>query len=365
MKKLRLLATLFVLPWLVMAAIGTRYVMAAPTTQGEPQTFTALVGNGISTKVGDKPSWQGQNFYPATITVNVGDSVLWKFNSGNEPHTVSFMGPITKTLDFAVPDPTYSPPAGAPPKILFNPIVVNPAGGDTYDGSAFTNSGIRAADQPGPLEYKLTFSKSGTYDYVCLLHSGALPDGTKVGMIGKVVVQDAGSAYPMTPEQVMAEGRRLIDSDAQRAKDLEPAMMAAVKPSETMADGSTMHHITVGNMDMERNLEFQRFAPQNVTVKVGDTVEFSLGMAPAFHTITLGDEPDVLLVEPQPAGPPKIVFNPAVLFPSGGPVHTGTGYYNSGPLAGPMDPPEAGLKSYSLKFTQAGRYEYICVPHYS
>jgi hypothetical protein len=59
------------------------------------------------------------------------------------------------------------------------------------------------------------------------------------------------------------------------------------------------------------------------------------------------------------------VINNAVVFPVGEFVHTGTGYYNSGVLAGPNDPPEAGLKSYSLKFTQPGRYEYICVPHYS
>jgi plastocyanin len=365
MKKLRLLATLFVLPWLVVATIGTRYVMAAPAEQAGAQTFTALVGNGISTKTGEKPSWQGQNFYPASITLNVGDSIQWKFNSGNEPHTLTFMGPVTSTGELFVPDPAYSPPVSGPPKILFNPEVVNPAGGTSYDGSAFTNSGVRAADVPAPMDYTLTFTKAGTYDYVCLLHSATLPNGAKVGMVGKVIVQDAGSTRPMTPEQVMAEGQKQIDSDIQRAKDLEPMMTAMAKPSETMADGSTMHHVTVGNMDMERNLEFERFTPRDVNIKVGDTVEFSLGMAPAFHTVTLGDEPELLMFEPQPEGAPKVVVNNAVLLPAGGPVHTGTGYYNSGPLAGPMDPPERGIKSYTLKFTQAGRYEYICVPHYS
>lgn len=363
MKNLRLLATLFVLPWLVMAAIGTRYVSAAPTQAG--QTFVAMVGNGISTKTGDKPSFQGQNFYPQSITLNVGDTVQWKFNSGNEPHTVTFLGPITSTGELFIPDPAATTPVGAPPKLIFNPEVANPAGTDSYDGSAYTNSGVRAADLPAPLQYSLTFTKPGTYTYFCALHSGNLPDGTKVGMVGKVIVQAAGSAYPMTPEQVLADGQKMIDSDIQRAKDLEPQMMAMTKPDENMADGSTMHHITVGNMDMQRNLEWERFAPANVTIKAGDTVEWSLGMAPAFHTITLGDEPDLLMFEPEPAGPPKVVLNPAVAFPAGGNVHTGTGYYNSGPLAGPMDPPQAGLKSYTLKFTQPGRYEYICVPHYA
>lgn len=364
MKKVKLLGTLFLLPWLLVVAFGARYVSAAPAEQAG-QTFTVMVGNGISTQAGDKPSWQGQNFYPGTVTINVGDNIQWKFNSGNEPHTVSFNSPITDPSQLFVPDPAYSPPAGAPPKILFNPVVVNPAGGTSYDGTEYTSSGVRAADLPAPLEYTLSFPKAGTYEYVCMLHSATLPDGSHVGMVGKIVVQDAGSAYPMTPAQVMAEGERLIASDAQMAKDMEPAMDAAAKPAEKLADGTSMYHVAVGNMDMARNLEYERFAPRNITIKAGDTVEWSLGMAPAFHTVTLGDEPELLMIEPEPAGPPKVVVNPQVLFPAGDNVYAGTGYYNSGPLAGPQDPPEAGIKSYTLKFTQPGRYEYICVPHYT
>ena len=365
MRKLRLMATLFVLPWLLMAAVGARYVSAAPVAQAGPQTFTVLTGAGFALQTGEKPSWQGQNFYPASITVNIGDSIVWKHNSGNEPHTVTFLGPVTDPGPPVIPDPAATMPVGSPPKLIINPMHANPAGGPTYDGSAFTNSGQIAADIPVPQEFKLTFTKAGTYDYLCLLHSGILPNGMAVGMVGKVVVQDAGSAYPMTPEQVMAEGQRLIAADMQKAMDLNPVMEETYKPAEQMADGSTMHHVAVGNMDMSRNLEFERFAPTEIRVKAGDTVEWSLGMAPAFHTVTFGDEPDLFTIEPQPQGPPNIVLNNDVLFPVGPNVHTGTGYYNSGILAGPNDPPEMGLKSYSLKFTQPGRYEYICVPHYS
>ena len=365
MRKIRLLGILFVVPWMLIAAFGARYVSAAPTQQAGPQTFTVLVGNGISTEAGEKPTWQGQNFYPANITVNAGDTVIWKFNSGNEPHTVTFLGPLTDPGPPVVPDPTAPPSGAGPPKLLLNPMHSSPAGGPTYDGSAFTNSGIVAADIPGPKEYKLTFPTAGSFNYVCLLHAGFLPGGTVVGMKGSVVVQAAGTSYPMTPDQVMAEGQKVIASDAQRAKDLEPAMEGMVKPAEQMADGSMMHHVTVGNMDMERNLEYQRFAPKDRTIKVGDTVEFSLGMAPAFHTVTFGEEPDLFTVEPQSQGAPHLVMNPLVIFPVGGNAHNGSGYYNSGLLAGPNDPPEVGLKSYALKFTKAGRYEYICVPHYS
>ncbi|MEO8285872.1 MAG: plastocyanin/azurin family copper-binding protein [Chloroflexota bacterium] len=365
MRKLRFFCALVMLPWLLVATVGAQYASAAPAAQTGPQTFTVLVGNGIITKAGDKPSFQGQNFYPGTVTLNEGDSIVWKFNSGNEPHTVTFLGPVKDPGAPVIPDPAATTPVGAPPKLLLNPVHVNPAGGTTYDGTELTNSGIAAADIPGPKEYKLTFTKAGSYDYLCMLHATILPDGTLAGMVGKVVVQAAGSALPMTPDQVAAEGASQITSDSDRAKSLEPAMAAMAKPDEKMADGTTMHHVMVGNMDMQRNLEYQRFVPAELHINVGDTVNYSLGMAPAFHTVTMGDEPDLFTIEPQQQGPPKLVLNPAVAFPTGGNVHTGTGYYNSGVLAGPNDPPEAGIKDYMLTFTKAGRYEYLCVPHYS
>jgi plastocyanin len=365
LRKFRLFGSLFLLPWLLIATFGAHYALAAPSQQAGAQTFTVLTGNGITTTPGDKPAWQGQNFYPGAVTVHVGDTIVWKHNSGAEPHTVTFLGPVKDPGQGVIPDPAATVPVGSPPKLILNPMHANPAGGPNYDGSAFTNSGIIAADLPGPQEFKLTFTKAGTYDYLCLLHGVALPTGGLAGMKGQVIVVDAGSALPMTPEQVMAAGQQQIDSDAARAKSLEPSFETQVKPDETMPDGSTMHHVTVGNMDMERNLEYQRFDPKELHVNVGDSVDFSLGMSPAFHTVTFGDEPDLFTVEPQQAGPPKLVINPLVAFPTGGNVHTGGGYYNSGVLAGPNDPPEAGIKDYVLTFTKAGRYEYICVPHYA
>ena len=208
-RNFRMLGALFLLPWLLIAALGAQYVQAAPSQQAGAQTFTVLVGNGITTMPGDKPSFQGQNFYPSTVTIHVGDTVVWKHNSGGEPHTVTFLGPVNlkDVGPGAVPDPAATTPVGAPPKLILNPIHVNPAGGTTYDGSALSSSGIMAADLPGPKEYKLTFPKAGTYDYVCLLHSAAMPDGMLVGMVGKVVVQDASTTLPMTPEQVLAAGQ--------------------------------------------------------------------------------------------------------------------------------------------------------------
>ena len=364
MRNFKLLGAMFVLPWLLVAAFGARYVQGAPLAQPAATNFTVVVGNPIYTEEGEKPTWQGQNFYPGTLTVNVGDSVTWKFDAGNEPHTVTFMGPVTGTIESFFPDPDAGPPApGAPPKLIANPLVQLPQGTSSYDGSALTSSGLVADDIPGPQEYTLTFPKAGTYQYICLLHAVPGPGGELVGMIGTITVQEAGSAYPQTPEQAVAAGQQQRDQEAARAKTLEAEMAAHAVPPVAMPDGSMKHHVEVGGMDMQANLEYHRFTPKTLNIKQGDTVEWSMSM-PGFHTVTFGDEPQIFTIEAAQAGPPKLVLNPQ-FFPAGGTEHTGTGYYNSGPIASADQPPDPMfVQSYSLKFTQAGRYEYICIPHY-
>jgi len=83
------------------------------------------------------------------------------------------------------------------------------------------------------------------------------------------------------------------------------------------------------------------------------------------HTVTLasgGKEPDLFLVEPQEAGPPKVVINPVVLAPAGGPTYSGKDYFNSGWIWGTKDP-FPGPRSYVLKFDTPGTYEFYCVLH--
>jgi plastocyanin len=163
---------------------------------------------------------------------------------------------------------------------------------------------------------------------------------------------------------VQAAAQKQKDEDLARARTLEAEMSGHVVAPTAMPDGSMKYHVEVGGMDMQNNLEYHRFTPKTLTVKQGDTVEWSMSM-PGFHTVTFGAEPDLFTIEAQQAGPPKLVLNPQV-FPSGSTVHTGTGYYNSGPMASPDQPDDPmTVKAYSLKFTQPGRYEYICIPHYS
>jgi LPXTG-motif cell wall-anchored protein len=363
-RKIRLFGALVLLPWLLMVAVWPNFATATTLAADGPQTFTVLVGNNITTDNGPKPNWEGQNFYPAKITVNVGDTIIWKHNSGLEPHTVTFLGPETTLPPIVVPDTSAPAKPGAPPTLIMNPKVALPAGGATYDGSTFSSSGFVESDIPGPQDYKLTFTKTGSYPYLCLLHGNAAPDGTLVGMVGTVTVQAAGTAYPMTPDQVAAAGQQMLAGDVTKAKTAETGIMnqaAAMKP-EAMPDGSMKYHVMVGGMDMVNSLEYQRFAPSELTIHVGDSVEWAMTM-PGFHNVALGGEFEPFSVVAQQGGPPKIVANPQFVFPAGGSTYDGTTYVNSGPLAAPGSPPPAGPSSYALKFTKPGVYEFICQVH--
>jgi hypothetical protein len=90
-------------------------------------------------------------------------------------HTVSFGPPaLLKKLQqsFIVPVPQTS----GPPLLTLNPRVALPSGGTTYSGTGFVNSGILPLTLPpgstAPPSFTLTFTKAGTYPYVCLVHPG-------------------------------------------------------------------------------------------------------------------------------------------------------------------------------------------------
>ncbi|MDQ6930441.1 MAG: plastocyanin/azurin family copper-binding protein [Candidatus Eremiobacteraeota bacterium] len=95
---------------------------------------------------------------PVNLTVAAGASVTWTNQSNNSPHTVTF------------PVAGQTPPPGPPD--------IPAAGGSSYDGTVFTNSGV----MPPGASYTLTFTKAGTYTYYCLFHAGE-------GMTGTVTVQ--------------------------------------------------------------------------------------------------------------------------------------------------------------------------------
>jgi plastocyanin len=121
-------------------------------------------------------------FGPKEIDIKQGDSVTWTIDGA---HTISFNTPadaktfITKSADggyhvnMKAAAPSNSP--GQPADPSASPLIDAGA----WDGTTFLNSGFIASSGSPSYQYKVTFSKAGTYNYECIVHPG---------MGGKVVV---------------------------------------------------------------------------------------------------------------------------------------------------------------------------------
>lgn len=123
-------------------------VVTEATALKEPET-----GGGATVNAGwgDKVTAVNR-FGPAKLTVPAGTAVTWKSHSPYEPHTITFGQPPFTGLE----DPAMLRPGGVSP-------------GGQYSGG-FAHSGFIGA-APFPTDtYSLTFTKPGTYQYVCLLH---------------------------------------------------------------------------------------------------------------------------------------------------------------------------------------------------
>ena len=158
------------------------HALAAPAPQTGPTTWTVLVGGqaGVEQQaMGPAGAWQFMRFYPDRITINAGDTIVWKLASA-EPHTVTFPAPGEQPPALIIPEGEDSQ------RMLFNPLAALPQGGSDYDGTAFTGSGQMGMEPQFPKEYSLTFTTPGSYEYICVLHD-------PMGMVGQVTVQAQGA----------------------------------------------------------------------------------------------------------------------------------------------------------------------------
>lgn len=313
-----------------------------------PVTWTVLVGGEAAVEpqeYGPSGAWQFMRFYPENITINVGDKIEWILK-GSEPHTVTFLGPGGKMPDLIIPENNSSH------RLLLNPLVILPQGDLTYNGTKLTGSGQLDVEPTFPREYNLTFTKAGTFEYFCGFHS----------MIrGNVTVQPAGKPYPTTQEKIDAAATKLLAADMEAALKVEPT--AGNVSSHPGPNGTTIHEVRLGYGN--GLISWMRFISTNLTVHVGDSVEWTREDVEVPHTVTFlsgGKEPDLVLVEPQQRGPPKFVLNPVVQIPAGDKVYSGKGYFNSGAIWGTLLP-LPGPSSYNLTFDTIGTYKYLCIFH--
>lgn len=276
-----------------------------------PVAAAGPVAWNVDAGTGDATGVAALKFYPTAITIDAGDSITWKV-AGNA-HTVSFLT------------------AGQTPPSPESPAAQSPAGGTTFDGSTFTSSGL-ILPAPGQDTYSLTFPTTGTFPFLCLLHPG---------MTGTVTVNAPGTAYPQDQAAITAAAQAAEAADIATGHALE----ASFTPSTTAnADGSTTYHLAAGVGS--NGISILRFISETLDIKVGDTVEWTNADTNGEpHSVSFGAEPQ----------------DPSAFAPAGGSTYDGTEPWVSSGLY--VGPPIPAPHSYSVKFTKAGSFPYICVLH--
>ena len=278
------------------------------STSAAPTTYTAIAGG-----VGPGQAMFVNVFEPSTLIVTEGDSIQWKVNV-DEPHTVTFLN-------------------GGPPKgiTLDNIDAANVKSGVSYDGTNFIHSGFITPDPTS--SYTIKFTKTGSFQFVCLIHPG---------MAGTVTVIAAGSVVP-TQAQIDADGKAAQAKGAAAAQALlsKPAPQAAKSGTTWTIPSSPYSKLPDGFV--AQNV----FTPAKISIAAGDTVTW-LNDTPQAHTVTLLDNAPP---KGDPTQPTKVTS------------YTG-GFASSG-LIGTGGPPElfTGGAKYSLTFPNPGTYAYICILH--
>ncbi len=261
---------------------------------------------------------QGNAFLAPELWINVGDSVTWAQNA-EEIHTVSFLsGGERPPLIIAGPD--------------FNPVALFPAGGTTYNGTGFFNSGLFPAVSQS---YRLTFGTAGNFPFVCLVHTN---------MSGTVHVRAAGTPYPH--DQGFYDRQGQVLGEQILAKGLQITGLAHAE--------NDRNDVTVGTgtaIDSATSVAAMRFIPDRRVVHAGQAVEFKNRDPETPHTVTFGTEPP---------GAPLGAFAPVGLDgPGHATISSTSDNVNSGFLG-------AGLPfgtAFSATFTNPGIYPFICALH--
>jgi len=189
---------------------------------------------------------QAEGYYPHVITIDAGDTVVWTLNT-TEIHAVAFAGTCE---DFSC----------IPPDCLTVNIDASPCGPPDYDGVTGWDSSGRmvpagykwdSSVPHGGTTYSLRFTRPGVNIYFDLSYAG---------MRGVVIVNPAGTPYPLTPGQYSARGRQQLKADLAAGAR---ARAAAARQATTSAnpDGSRTHHVAVGASAPARAKAVLRPAP--------------------------------------------------------------------------------------------------------
>lgn len=158
--------------------------ISAAWTKATPLAGQSVPKNTVYAGVGGSPTIL--SYYPQVLTVKAGTTVKFINKSPSEVHNVAF-GPakylqaFQKTTDFL--------PAGPGSKNQVTPVFTygtDPKGSYSYDGANHGNGFFQTpltAGLPGtplPRAASVTFTKPGTFKYICFLHGPDMHGTIKV-----------------------------------------------------------------------------------------------------------------------------------------------------------------------------------------
>ena len=320
-------------------ALGSLVVVVVATgcsrTPSGPQKYSV----DIDAKSTASEKFQFSAFFPGSFTVSPGDSIKFRNRSTEAPHTVTF----GVTADRANQPPILTGTGE-------NPVVFSKCSSDdlptdklvkcpserlgAFDGQGYWNSGVLqpkpAPKSAGDKHVTLKLASDitpGEYTFVCILHP--LMNGEI-----RVITDEADRSKPA---DVRSEGR-----DAAKAARESAEKITA---PELVRDGD---EVTVNAGFGDRVTSVNRYAPAKVEVGEGTTVKWMAGSPYEPHTVTF--EPKYEIGDARGFG--------ADGAPSG--AEYDGGHANSGIFAAEGTPFEG---EYSLTFTKAGTYEYVCMLH--
>jgi plastocyanin len=343
-------------------------------------------------------------YFPHSITVHPGDSVVFDWAGNGEPHTVTLgsladsavaafnrLTPAQKqantpppgfaAIDATVPNLFPEGPGDATQSVS-NPCFqhAGPVGSNicpnsqheqpAFDGSfAYYKSGWLDSGQKWTMHLSGGTSP-GTYRFMCALH--------REEMQGKITVVPASKTI-MTPSAQFALGQKQFANDL---KPLAPAIATIRQgkppvPNVTLPDSPNA--VLAGSGVPNSSGSVDEFGKSTIKIPVGGTVTWWV-IGP--HSITFhSDKTNDDIRAEAPDG--TVHINPNAVAPAGGPGEPppakggptkginfkvvasqswdGKGFHNSGVFMNSFGPPV--IEGYKLKFTKAGTYHYICTVH--
>lgn len=293
---------------LIVLATALLFMLSMQATSAEPDTSTA--SQSWQVNVGKALSKEAEvfNMFPSTLIIHEGDSVTFTNNGTAAPHTVTFWGSTTPPAPENL-DESYAAP--------------NVPSGSAWDGKTLLNSGIFFPGQ----SYSATFSTSGVYPYLCLLHPN---------MTGTIIVIPKGQPILSKADQLAAQ------TDQLKAFGQQVAAVKKDRAAPTYVknkDGSLTYaaYAGSGTQDLMVNL----YSPNALYINEGDSIQWVTD-SHDFQFVFFNTPKDFSAILPNGD------LNPLLESPAGGPEFDGKEAIRSGMIMPDMP--------FTLKFTKAGTY---------